>query len=64
MRKNYRVGVKLFWLPNHLTTGTSGLLILVVYRPAEGAGQHKNRRLRLGGKQKTAGCDEINIPSS
>ena len=29
----------------------------VVYRPAEGAGQEKSRRLRLGGKQKPAGFD-------
>jgi len=33
---------------------------LIVYRPAGGAGQHESRRLRLGGKQKPAGCDSIN----
>jgi hypothetical protein len=32
---------------------------LIVYRPAEGAGQSESRRLRLGGKQKHAGCPSI-----
>ena len=33
---------------------------LIVCRPAGRAGQHKSRRLRLGGKQKPAGRDLIN----
>jgi hypothetical protein len=30
----------------------------VVYRPAGGAGQHKSRRLRLGGKQTPILCGD------
>jgi hypothetical protein len=39
---------------------------IIVYRPAGGAGQHKSRRLRLGGKrntvQKVAGT--LRVPSA
>jgi hypothetical protein len=35
---------------------------LIVYRPAGGAGYNESRRLRLGGQQKLAGCNKINMP--
>ena len=42
-------------------THQSGLqtVDLIVYRPAGGVGQHKNRRLWLGGKQKAARRVEV-----
>jgi hypothetical protein len=45
-----------------------GSLIFIVYRPAEGAGLHISRRLRLGGqlrvKLNPTGCDSISTRAS
>ena len=44
----------------HRLPSTGHGIDFIVYRPAGGAGQHESQRLRLGGKQMPAGCDQIN----
>ncbi len=46
----------------HRLPSTGHGIDFIVYRPAGGAGFSAGRRLRLGGKQEPAGCDEINMP--